>query len=195
MSSEIPISLRADTFSDARSDLVETLGWYIADEDGEPDTATIATLVTDQVAEEWWCVAGNRREQHHMLLRLGVDRSELDEDMLEVGVAFYRSTWKPNPAYHETEEDRRAVQSKAAALDGTRLTEVRVPSIPMSITECAEYLERSAKKRNPGAKPFFTPRRLRRMMNQGLIPFEKHGRESFTFCCEAYSGLPPRQGA
>ncbi len=85
MGSGIPISLRADTFSDAKSDLVETLGWYITDEDGEPDTATIETLVTDQVGEEWWRVAGNRRGQLHMLLRLGVDRSELDEDIIEVG--------------------------------------------------------------------------------------------------------------
>lgn len=194
MGSRISTHLRTDSFDDARSDLVETLGWYITDEDGAPDAAAIETRVTDQVAEEWWRVAGNRREQRHMLLRLGVDRFALDEDLLEVGVALYISTWKPNPAHHETEQDPRAGQSKLAAQGIGSLPEVRVPSIPMSITECAEYLSRGLTKRNPDAKPFFTPRRVRRLMDSGPILFEKHGRESFTFCCTAFPGLPSRQG-
>lgn len=193
MGTRIPMRLRTDTIDDAKSDLVEFLGWYITDDEGEPDTAAIESLVTDQVAEEWWRAAVNLSEQRHMLLRLGVDGWVLDENP-EVWATLYHPTWEPNPAYYETEEGRRYLQSELGALGKDPRPEVRVPSIPMSITECAEYLARSAKKRNPDAKPFYTPRRLRRMMDKGLVPFEKHGRESFTFCCKEFPLLPSRQG-
>jgi len=192
MESRISIHLRKDTIDDAKSDLVETLGWYITDDDGEPDAAAIETLVTDEVAEEWWRVAVNLSEQRHMLFRLGVDSWVLDEHP-EVWATLYSPTWKPNPAYYETEEGRRCLESELAALKDSR-PKVRVPSIPMSITECSEYIKRCPGNKLPGGKPLYTPRRLRRLMNSGRVPFEQHGRELFTFCCKSLPGLPQRQG-
>lgn len=191
MQPRIPMRLRTDTIDYARSDLVEMLGWYITDDDGEPDAATIETLVTDEVAEKWWRVAVNLSDQRHMLIDLGVDSWVLNENP-EVWATLYSPTWKPNPAYYETEEGRRCLQSELAALEDSR-PKVRVPSIRMSITECSAYIQLCAGNKIPGGKPLYSQRRLRRMMNSGDIPYEQHGRESFTFCCKSLPGLPALQ--
>jgi len=101
----IPMLIPAHSVEEARRELVEVLGWFITDDDGEPDTATVEACVTDDIAAEWLRNAGSR-ERRQMLLRLGADSYLVDDDpsiwdQLTVGGS------KVNPAYTAQSEAHR----------------------------------------------------------------------------------------
>jgi integrase len=104
----IPMLIRVHSVEDARRELVEMLGWFVVNDDGEPDTTTVEARVTDDVAAEWLRSAGKLSEQRQMLFRLGARPCEVDNDpgiwaQLTVG------GWQVNPAYTAQGEAHRRI--------------------------------------------------------------------------------------
>lgn len=134
----VPMLVRAHSVEDARRELVEMLGWFIVDDNGEPDTTTVEELVTDDVAAEWLRNAGNLSEQRQMLLRLGADSCEVDDDpsiwgQLTVGA------WKINPALDE-ERRRIALERFYCDLPSTDTS----PTCKQVVRYYVSYLEQHA---------------------------------------------------